>query len=171
MNYTDQPFSSTKACPDELAGPLPRATRISGIGLATLVTAMVVIVVPLAVALLFGISSWQTETGFACVVIFFCVLVAFLGALMLRQFPMQRQLMADGIPVVGSITECGYIPRSRFYVKYNFRAEDGQSWNGWGRCDHRRNIGDGVLVLYLPQNPRRNQPYPLDLYRAVQRFQ
>ena len=168
---TDQVSSYSKTIPDELAGSLPRTTRISGIGIAMAVTALVLVVVPLAVALFVGITAWQTDTGFACVVLLFSLPIAFLGAWMLKQFPKQKRLMAEGIAVVGSITECGYI-RYGFYVNYDFRSEDGRSWHGSGRSNNRRNIGDGVLVLYLPQNPGQNQPWPsLDLYRVVQRWQ
>lgn len=163
--------SDQVSIPDELAGSLPRTTRISAIGIAMAVTAILLVVVPLAVALFFGITTWQTETGFACVVALLSLLIAFLGAWLLRQFPRQRRLMAEGIPVVGSITECGSI-KYGFYANYDFRTEDGRSWNGSGRVDKRLNIGDGVVVLYLPQNPGQNQPRPaLDLYRAVQRWQ
>src|SRR5215472_6436192 len=79
---TDQVSSYSKTIPDELAGSLPRTTRISGIGIAMAVTALVLVVVPLAVALFVGITAWQTDTGFACVVLLFSLPIAFLGAWM-----------------------------------------------------------------------------------------
>jgi Protein of unknown function (DUF3592) len=80
----------------------------------------------------------------------------------------EHQLVAEGLPVAGVITQCSPGKRGGFSVTYDFRTQDGSvtKGNGWSRA--RQEVGATVCVLYLPHNPRRNEPYPSLNYRVVQ---
>lgn len=81
-----------------------------------------------------------------------------------------RQLIRDGVPGAGVITNFN---RGRGRAKgsdsinYEFRLPDGRTMTGCSPCDGDQGIGASVCVLYLPQNPLRNQLYPLRYYRVA----
>jgi hypothetical protein len=74
-----------------------------------------------------------------------------------------RKLLIWGMPATGIVTNCA---RSRgvYSVKYEFRTEDGELVKGSGQSLGRREAGECIWILFLPQNPRRNGPYPLSDY-------
>ena len=155
--------------PSELAGQLPRRTRITEPGITTSVVATGFLALGLAgiVWIAMHIASKTLHGGamrFA-IPITLAALLAALGIMFLSQFPKQRRLVSEGLPAIGVITKCGRA-RGGFYVNYEFRTNDGKSANGIGLCDNRRQTGENVWVLYLPQNPNRNGLYPLDYYRV-----
>jgi hypothetical protein len=61
-----------------------------------------------------------------------------------------------------------WTPKSGWWVEYQFRTEDGRTVKGGGWPENRLEIGATICVLYLPQNPRLNQPYPMSYYRVAQ---
>jgi hypothetical protein len=80
------------------------------------------------------------------------------GFVVLMGLRSERKLLAEGVPATGLVTECARGTRGGYRVKYEFRAEDGRVVQG--RCgSERREIGATICVLYLRQDPRRNQPY------------
>jgi len=97
------------------------------------------------------------------------ILVA--GALcLLLILHMDRQLIAEGVPVVAVVTACspGYWRNYGFVVTYDFRTEDGTEMQGSGKYGSMLEIGTKLVVLYLPQNPQQNGPYASAYYRAVE---
>lgn len=80
----------------------------------------------------------------------------------------ERRLVAKGLPAVGEITQCTPGKRGGFSVSFDFRTQDGSITKGSGWSEGRREIGERVCVLYLPQNPQRNLSYPPLNYRVVQ---
>jgi hypothetical protein len=73
----------------------------------------------------------------------------------------ERRVVAEGTPVVASITECVPLYRAGgFIVKYEFRTDSGTEMQGNGWYDSSQESGANICVLYLPQNPKQNQPYP-----------
>lgn len=76
-----------------------------------------------------------------------------------------RKLLVWGKPASGVVTNCRESGRGAISVKYEFRTEAGIPVTGSGSSSERREIGERVLILYLPQKPRRNCPYPVaDFY-------
>jgi hypothetical protein len=80
-----------------------------------------------------------------------------------------QTVVAKGTPTVGVVTKC--TPTARgvgFDLRYEFRTSDGveAEANGWYR--ERQEPGARICVLYLPQNLRRNQPYPSHYFRVAQ---
>jgi hypothetical protein len=95
-------------------------------------------------------------------IIFLMILVSIFGLFRIILYR-RRQLLAWGKPVLGVVTEC-VSAKSSFSLKYNFRTESGVSFKGGGDTTTRQEIGASIWILYLPQNPARNQPYPFSDY-------
>jgi hypothetical protein len=72
----------------------------------------------------------------------------------------KRQLLALGKPAVAVVTGCAP-GKASFSLKYEFSTETGNPQKGRGWSGIRREIGARIWILYLPQNPGRNLPYPL----------
>ncbi len=79
----------------------------------------------------------------------------------------QAELMAQGMPAVGVVTRSSRV-KGGWALRYQFRMKDGSTALGSSQVRRRVEVGATVCVLYLPQNPRRNQVYPTGLYRVTQ---
>jgi hypothetical protein len=79
----------------------------------------------------------------------------------------ERKVVAIGVPAVGEITQCVPGRRGGFSVNFDFRTPDGSITRGSGWSNSRREVGERVCVLYLPQNPQRNLSYPSLNYNAT----
>ena len=81
----------------------------------------------------------------------------------------ERRLAAEGVPTTGVVTKCSVSGRSGEFInlKYDFRTQDGISVQGRGDFQTRQEICARILVLYLPQKPRQNIPYPLSAWRIA----
>lgn len=77
----------------------------------------------------------------------------------------QRELLSKGACAGGVVTQC-YPFRSHFEVTYEFPAEDGRTYEAHTSQGSRLAIGAKICVLYLPQNPFRNDIYPSGNYRV-----
>jgi hypothetical protein len=79
----------------------------------------------------------------------------------------ERLLIANGTPAVALITKTSST-RSGYLVKYDFRTADGIVITGSSGYEICPEIGANICVLYLPQNPSRNQLYPFRYYCVAQ---
>jgi hypothetical protein len=76
-----------------------------------------------------------------------------------------RKLLVWGKPVTGIVTNCRVSGRGIISIEYEFRTETGAQVRGSGNSTDQQETGAGICVLYLPQNPKRNLPYPVpDFY-------
>ena len=102
---------------------------------------------------------------------FVLILVAGLGCIffILPQIQFQRRLAAEGVATIGVVTKCSVSGRGGSFMnlKYDFRSEDGISVQGRESFQSRQEIGARILILYLPQKPRQNIPYPLSAWRIA----
>ena len=96
------------------------------------------------------------------------ILLTVFGMILLVPLYMERKLVAEAVPTRGLITGCLSNRRGGFTVKYEFRLQDGNVLKGSGWSPNRKENGADVWVLYLPQNPQRNAPYPALNYRAAE---
>lgn len=118
-------------------------------------------------------AAWEWS-GLLDLESFYSVLLLVTAA-MLFQLPgrillmrMERRVVAEGTPAVASITQCVPLYRAGgFQVKYEFHTEDGSVTKGSGWYGSSQESGANICVLYLPQNPQRNQPYPSRNYRVA----
>lgn len=74
-----------------------------------------------------------------------------------------RKLLVWGTPAAGSVTGCSSTKGS-YTIHYEFRTGAGGLVKGSGQSLGRREAGERIWILYLPQNPRRNGPYPFSDY-------
>jgi hypothetical protein len=77
----------------------------------------------------------------------------------------QAELAAEGQPAPGIVTGCSRT-KGGWRVRYQFRTKEGAILKGSDRVHRRPEPGTSVCILYLQQNPRRNQIYPLWFYRV-----
>lgn len=91
--------------------------------------------------------------------------------LLLILFPVFRyrkgRVLAQGKPAVAVVTRC-FPGKASFTLKYEFRTDAGSAHKGSGWSGIRREVGEAVWILYIPQNPSRNHPYPFPDYSVEQ---
>jgi hypothetical protein len=87
------------------------------------------------------------------------------GAIYMTVLWRERKLARRGKPTAGVVANC--VRKNRTYwVEYRFSTEDGAQVGGRGYYSTHREPNTGIWILYLPQNPSRNGPYPLPNYRV-----
>jgi hypothetical protein len=111
-------------------------------------------------------AEWEDSESIWLGIIFLTFLSAMVF-MVLKNFRNDRLLVANGMPAVALITKSSST-RGGYLVKYDFRTADGMVIKGSGGYDFRPEIGARICVLYLPQNPKRNQTYPSRYYCVVQ---
>jgi hypothetical protein len=111
-------------------------------------------------------AAWEWSALSDLYLFFVPIIFVVPGAAILLTMRMDRRLVAEGKPAVAAVTRYSR-SKSGFNVKYEFRAEDGTTAKGGGWSQNRPEIGASMWVLYLPQNPGRNQPYPSLNYLVV----
>jgi len=110
-------------------------------------------------------AAWE-GSGKSYWVMFFIPAMPVAGAiLILIQLRGQRRLVAEGVPTAGVVTRCARGSRGGWFVNYQFRTADGSAAKG--SANLRMEIGATICILYLPQNPQRNQPYLGSWYRVA----
>ncbi len=86
----------------------------------------------------------------------------------------QRRLLSEGRAVVGTVTRVESVPGRYGYrrVHYEFPLPSGARGSGFFDQRSRDLVPEGtpVVVVYDPENPRRNARYPFALVRAETRI-
>ena len=113
-------------------------------------------------------AAWEAPALRAWGPLIIPIVPAAFGILLLAQLRGQRRLAAQGLPATAVITKCGRGSKGGFWVEYEFQTADGSSAKGRGWPDCHMEVGATIVVLYLPQKPRLNQPYPMSYYRVVE---
>jgi len=102
---------------------------------------------------------------------FVVVLIAGLGCILFipPQILFERRLAAEGVATIGVVTKCSVSGKGRSFIdlKYDFRTQDGKLEHGRGRFQYQQEIGANILLLYLPQKPQKNIPYPISTWRIA----
>lgn len=111
-------------------------------------------------------AEWEWSASFDPDSLFASILGVIVGMVFYIPLRRERQLIVGGEPTSGVITKCSRF-RSNYEVKYEFQAEDRNVTRGRGWSNCAKQTGERVHVLYMPQNPRRNRPYPSPYYRIV----
>lgn len=117
--------------------------------------------------------GWEESSGSIIEPLIAAIMFAvFLGMItlgLLLPFRFYRQLIREGVPAVGAVTK--FSPRrgrTGPSICYEFRSDDGRTMSGTSAFNWVPEIGASVCILYLPQNPQKNQLYPLPYYRVAQ---
>jgi hypothetical protein len=89
--------------------------------------------------------------------------IAVVLAMLLRR---QMQLLTEGRPAPGIVT--GHRrTKNGTVIRYEFQLLNGATAKGRGQSRRPPAIGAPICVLYDPENPRRNAPYPLCLVKLT----
>ena len=154
---------------DELERPLPRPVRFTAAGLGVCLIAFTQLAGGLASAadlsrhfpvwLPLGLGGILIVTG------------SFLLGILWRQ----RRLLAMGRWASSTITACRGVPTRngapRFKIDYEFLLPAGGAcrgnFDGGLSCPERPSQGSQIWVVYDPNHPLRNSPYPMSLVKVA----
>jgi hypothetical protein len=109
-------------------------------------------------------AAWEWSLLSEWLVIFYVMCPPILCIVTFTSVYRQRKLLIWGKPAVGIVTNCRVSGRGLISIEYEFRTETGAQVRGSGNSPVQQETGAGICVLYLPQNPRRNLPYPVPDY-------
>ncbi len=112
-------------------------------------------------------AAWDQESLPDWFPVMIPVLWAVGSGILLFNLRRQRTVATEGVPAAGVIVKCTRI-KGGWAARYQFRTPDGAVAKGRDRVWHRVEPGSTVCVLYLPDNPRRNNLYPVCLYTVNQ---
>jgi hypothetical protein len=90
------------------------------------------------------------------------------GAVCFAVLRSSRLLAAFGLPAHAVATGWEHGGRGGIIVKYQFHLQNGQLGHGSYIADKPCEADERFCVIYLPDRPGRNQPYPLNNYRVAQ---
>jgi hypothetical protein len=118
-------------------------------------------------------ASWEDSPYSILWILYLPATIAFVGLMLIRRFPVQRQLAMNGIAVRGCIaeTEWNGPSKGQRHANYTFRNANNDEVE-IGRCpsDYIYKTDLTCWVLYLPTNPGRSEiyPFPIDFFRINQ---
>ena len=78
----------------------------------------------------------------------------------------QMRLLTEGRPAPGIVTGQRRT-KNGTVIRYEFKLLNGATAKGRGQSRRPPAIGAPICVLYDPENPRRNAPYPLTLVKLT----
>lgn len=113
-------------------------------------------------------AAWEEPAINAIVPLLSPLIPVGVGVMMLASGRRERRLLAEGLPAIATITKSYPLSKGGYQSDYEFRTQDGSVGTGNNSFDGPPEIGTSFCVIYLPQNPRRNLPYPLLDYRIVE---
>jgi len=112
-------------------------------------------------------AGWEDRPDAAWMQFILPGVMAISGIVLVITLRRQAEMTAEGLPAVGVVTRCVSV-KGGWAVRYRFRMKGGAVASGASQVRRRMEVGATICVLYLPQNPRRNQVYPTTLYRVTQ---
>ncbi len=95
--------------------------------------------------------------------------MGFAGLLLIWRVRLERKLVEEGKPAPGVVTKLGARTDKGRYVYYEFATQSGAPGRGrWGPVHGKSvpEVGARILVLYEPDNTRRNTAYPSKFARV-----
>jgi hypothetical protein len=112
-------------------------------------------------------SPIQEIWGFTALVLIAVSSISFVPS----QLSFERRLAAEGLATFGLVTKCRVSGRYGEFItlRYEFRTQDGNLVQGRGSFKTQQEVGAKVPILYLPQKPKMNAPYPLSTWRVAKR--
>ena len=78
----------------------------------------------------------------------------------------EMRLLTEGRPAPGTVTGQRRT-KDGTVIRYEFQLLNGATAKGRGQTRRPPAIGSQICVLYDPENPRRNAPYPLSLVKLT----
>jgi len=111
--------------------------------------------------------AWEPSPGSQWAMLLAPVIAAVLGLLLIVPLGVEHRMAAEGKPALAAVRKCTR-GRSGYLVRYELRLGDELTIEGRGWCKNHQEPGNGIWVLYMPGEPRRNLPYPLSYWRAIE---
>lgn len=111
-------------------------------------------------------EAWEWSPLIGIVDTAFQVFFFSMGSVALIVLLRERALAREGKIAEGFVTSCRFVDRT-FRIDYEFRTPDGATIRGKGDCRKEYRPGARVWILYMPEQPRRNDTYPLSLFEVV----
>jgi hypothetical protein len=111
-------------------------------------------------------AAWEETTSSSLMAFIPVAVPALIAIFLLVTFRAQRQLLAEGTFASAVVTKCSRW-RNCFKLMYEFHTQDGVAASGSYLYQTPVKPGAKVRILYLPQNPRQNQTYPLNYYTVA----
>jgi hypothetical protein len=92
--------------------------------------------------------------------------LAAIASVLATRLRIQMRLLTEGRPAPGIVTGLRRT-KNGTVIRYEFKLLSGATAKGRGQSRLPPAIGSPICVLYDPENPRRNAPYPLSLVRLT----
>ena len=112
-------------------------------------------------------AAWEPSFGSQWAMFLAPVIAAVLGLLLFIPLGIEHRMAAEGKPALAVVRKCTR-GRNGYLVRYELRLGDETTMEGRGWCKSHQEPGNGIWILYLPGEPRRNLPYPLSYCRAIE---
>lgn len=107
--------------------------------------------------------EWPSPGWIQFVMPFFGLPFAIIYFVTLRS---QRRLAIGGKATFATVTGCR-TGRGGIFLDYKFDTAEGISFQGSGTSPNRKQAGERICILYMPDNPARNGTYPFIAYRIL----
>ncbi len=112
-------------------------------------------------------ADWR-ESGTRPWFLFVPILLAFVLLIAwTREIRNDRRLALHGEIAIGTVMGCKYLRNGHVSLKYEFRDGDDLATVGHGYYPTVQQKGAQISVLYIPEEPALNRPYPLLSFRAT----
>jgi hypothetical protein len=113
-------------------------------------------------------NDWRDDESYSSAFISYVliVLVVIQWSVLFRAILQELRLARNGVVATGRVTSWSYGRSGGIYVKYEFRDMDDLLSVGRGECPGWRKQDEQICVLYLPDQPDKNRPYPLVFFRV-----
>lgn len=112
-------------------------------------------------------AAWEKSNLSATVPLMAPLFPIAIGISMLITNHRDRRLLAEGLPAIATITKAYYNPKRGNGAHYEFRTREGEIGTGSSLFEGPQTVGSSLCILYLPQNSKRNIPYPVMNYRIA----
>lgn len=112
-------------------------------------------------------SAWEWSAWMGLDKALFSLFFIAMGSIAMTMLRRERKLAREGTVVAAIVKSCA--PKAgQFQTEYDFYVNDGERMTGRSTSKESFEVGANVWVLYLAARPRRNQLYPLSLYKVVE---
>lgn len=111
-------------------------------------------------------DAWEWSWSIGWVSTTLLVFLTPVGCVGLGILLRQRTLARSGKGAIATVTSCSQNGQW-FRMEYEFHVQDGTTATGSRSVKNEYAVGARIAIVFLPNKPRRNQIYPLDLYSVA----
>jgi hypothetical protein len=111
-------------------------------------------------------SKWEWFSAWDIFRPIYVLLTIVISAILIGVGLRQRTLVRMGVVVEGRVASC-VRNEEVFRVHYRFESEGGLAWEGSSDVADEYEVGTSIPVIYLRDNPKRNDRYPVSGFRIA----